>query len=66
MTKDPLVEAVRILSEGMMQSDRALLELVQALIKKVDELEVQVSVLMDLHRMEEHTDDYQPTGGPSD
>jgi hypothetical protein len=50
---DEMVEAIRVLSEGSLASDRALLELVQAVIDKINELEVKINMLMELHRLDE-------------
>lgn len=50
---DPVAEALKVISEGMMKSDRALLELVQEVIKRVMVVEEQVSMLMELHRVGE-------------
>jgi|GraSoiStandDraft_4_1057263.scaffolds.fasta_scaffold00110_4 hypothetical protein len=50
---DEMVEAIRVLGEGSLAGDRALLELVQAVIEKINELEKQVHMLMELHRLDE-------------
>lgn len=53
---DPTVLAIKAVYDSSLENDKAMLKLVQALIAKVDALEVQVSLLMDLHRLEEHKD----------
>jgi hypothetical protein len=43
---DPIVEAIRIMSNSTLENDRALLKLIEALVEKVDRLEDQVSFLI--------------------
>jgi hypothetical protein len=43
---DPLVEAIRVMSDSTLENDRALLKLIEALVEKVDRLEDQVSFLI--------------------
>jgi hypothetical protein len=52
---DPVAEALKVISEGMLTSDRALLELIQEVIKRVQTLEQKVEMLMELHRLDELT-----------
>lgn len=49
---DPIVDMFAHLSKRTLENDQALLELIQALITKVERLEQQVSMLMDLHRVD--------------
>lgn len=54
--KDPVVQAIKTVADSSLENDKAILNLIQALISKVDILEGQIGMLMDLHRLEEHKD----------
>jgi len=58
---EPIVEAVRILAEGTMQADNAILDLVNFLTMKVKELQDRVTKLEQTQEYSLRTDAYSRT-----
>lgn len=51
---EEIVKAIRVVADASLDNDKALLNLIQALIDKVGILESKVEMLMDIHRLEEN------------
>ena len=56
---DEIVQAIKMISDESLKNDKAILDLVNALISKVMTLEAQVKMLMELHIIPSDDENYK-------